>query len=439
MSGETGIGMKRASGPIFTVRNALLFLLVASVFVTTFYIRAAFSSELAYVNVMFYGILLILALRYRGSFNVVGILCWMGLVAIFLSVELLAGTGLRDMFKSFFLYCAPLLVCQMTFVADDESWLRMAETTIRLVNVFTMTVFLVLVIDLLTSSAVMRWLTSWLMMDMVSWVSPNPLHRHASIWGHYLITAGFYLVFYFLNIAHTKVTNSHLIDVRLLYVVATLGILSTGGKTALIIYLVSIVWLNVGEERGLRNAAALTLFLLGLYFLGAFDIVLGRFSADDLSSGRNDSVTAVLIAERPPLLGGYGETYMFHMSALVGFDTAAMFSEYSLLALSFKYGVSFVVLAVFLILRMPFASARRTGRWSLAFMAAMLVVYFSTFNGLVWVPDAYLVIAVFVLCVNLLSGCGDRIPPQKWNRFKPRGNTMASGYRCICAAPRGGR
>lgn len=387
--------------PIFTVRNLLLLVLVGSVVVFTFYVRMNISSELAYINVPFYFALVLLAFQFHGKAGVPNAVLWAVGACVLLLTEIFAGVGWKDILKFFFLYCVPLLACQLSFSRGDAK--GFARTIIRIFNAGVLLVFFILVLDLVSGSAVMGFLTSRFMSEMTSWVSSGLFERHASIWGHYLITAGFYIVFLFVNIAYAKVEGEYLIDVRLLYVVATLGVLSTGGKTALVIYLVSIVWINLTSRHGVRNAVIITAFLLVLYYLGAFDIVLERFGADDLSSGRNDSTRAMFSAEMPRLIGGYGERFSAHAASLIGADYASMFAEYSLLALCYKFGIVYVGLACVLLLWPSFSLARATDNWIIAFMGVMTLVYFSTFNGLITIPDTYLLLALFGICCNSLS------------------------------------
>ena len=140
--------------------------------------------------------------------------------------------------------------------------------------------------------------------------------------------------------------------------------------------------------------------------MGLFDIVLERFGADDLSSGRNDAVEAVFSVELPRLFWGYGEGFSSYMAANVTSYTVAIFSEYSFLSLAFKFGVAFVVLMVVLMLRAPVMAARATGKWSIALMGALLVLYFSTFNAFNGVPDSYLACSLFALVTSMLASCG---------------------------------
>lgn len=408
MSGYGQIKKTILNTPLFTVRNLLVLVLVGSVVAFTFYARTNISSELAYINLPFYLALIFLVFRFHGNVALPNAAVWVIAVSIFFLTEVSAGVGWRDILKFFFLYCAPLLACQIGFTRNSAKGL--ARTIIRIFNAGVLLVFFILVLDCLSGSAVMSFLTTRFMPDMVVWVSPDLLERHASIWGHYLITAGFYIMFLFVNVAYAKIEGDYLMDVRLLYVVATLGVLSTGGKTALVIYLVSVVWINVASKNGARNAVAVTFFLLALYFLGAFDIVLDRFGADDLSSGRNDSTQAMFAVEEPRLMGGYGETFMASASSLVGVDSAAMFSEYSLLALCYKFGIVYVILMCVLLLWPAFSTARATGKWIIAFMAVMILAYYSTFNGLIGVPDTYLAMVIFSLSLNSLKS--DKAGPR---------------------------
>lgn len=391
---------------VLTTKNTLLFLLVASVFLAAFYVRYALNSQLAYINVPFYTAVVLLLAKYRGRASFAGCFLWAILAVLFLLIEKSAGAGLSDTVKFFFLYCAPLLVCQIEFGSNAGERVGFARSIVRIVNISTLIVFAILVVDMLTNSAVMRFLTTHLLHEMSPWVPSGVFERHPSIWGHYLITAGFYLTFYYTNVAYAKMTGTWLIDVRLLYVVATVGILSTGGKTAFVIYLVSIIWLNLTDRHRLRNAVVLTAFLLVLNWMGLFDIVLERFGADDLSSGRNDAVEAVFSVELPRLFWGYGEGFSSYMAANVTSYTVAIFSEYSFLSLAFKFGVAFVVLMVVLMLRAPVMAARATGKWSIALMGALLVLYFSTFNAFNGVPDSYLACSLFALVTSMLASCG---------------------------------
>lgn len=388
--------------PFLTKDNVFLFFFVASVYAFTFYLRMNFGSEMAYIDVPYYLFLVLMLIGFRGRCSFGGIALCVVFGVVYVVIEVSVGTGYKDMLKSFFLYCAPLFACQLWFGRTRGERVRFARVIVRLVNFFTVVVFAILVVDCLTGSAVMRALTSAFMKGMVGWVPSSIMERHPSIWGHYLITAGFYMTFYFMNVAYFKVQGEWLIDVRLLYVIATIGVLSTGGKTAFVIYLASIIWLNVTGAHGTRNALALTVFLFALYWLGLFDVVLGRFDAEDLSSGRNVSAEALLRTEVPGLLGGYGESYYAYMSSRVGSYTVAIATEYSFLALSYKFGILFVAFMVVLMMRGPVVASLGTGKWSLALMCAMLVFYFSTFNAFYGIPESYLAVSLYVLVVNLL-------------------------------------
>lgn len=408
-----GVGRQKSNilnTPLFTVRNLLTLMLVGSVMLFTFYARMNVSSELAYINVPFYLALVLLMFRFHGKVCVPNAVIWAVAVSIYLITEISAGVGWRDIVKFFFLYCAPLLACQVSFGGAQAKWFL--RTIIRLMNACVLLVFTILLIDLCTGSAAMRAITSAFLPAMSEWIASGIFERHASIWGHYLSTAGFYLIFFFTNIAYAKIEGKYLLDVRLLYVIATLGILSTGGKSAAVVYLISIVWINLTAKNGIRNAVVLTVFLLALYFLGAFDIVLGRFEADDLSSGRNESTLMMFSHEMPGLFSGYGERFTSHASALIGSFNAAMFMEYSLLALSYKFGFVFTLIECALLLWPAFSLSRRTGYWIIAFMSLMALVYFATYNGLLVVPDIYLTMVLFGICLNLMNRHGYATNPQ---------------------------
>lgn len=388
---------------IFTVINFSAFLLVASVFAVTFYLRMGLSSEFAYINLLFYASLVLLVVKCGCRIDAGSMILWFLLLCIYLITERVSGSSFRDVVKFAFLYCLPLLVCQLRLGISQPERRVLARAIVRMSNAFVLLVFVVLVLDCFTGSAVMAAVSGAAMKEIQGWVSSELASRHASIWGHYLSTAGFYLVFYYTNMAYERITGERLIDARLLYVVATLGILSTGGKTAVVVFLASVIWLNATGESGARNAFLLSAFLAALYFVGAFDVVLERFEAADLSSGRNDSVALVFSYEVPRLFGGYGENYTAHFTSFIDRGTVSMFSEYSLLVLAFKFGLAFAVGAAFLILLPSVKASVATGKLSIALMGALILTYFSTFNGMANIPDVYHVMAIFCLVLNLLS------------------------------------
>ena len=397
MSNKKGILFVRLS-----IENVAIILLVCSLFIFTFYFRMNIKSTLAYINLLFYISIIVLAVRCRVSFNGFYTILWFACVLIFIITNYCAGVGPMDIVKLFFMSCAPLLFAQI------DSWksvdtAQAARILVRAVNCCVFVVFAVLVIDLVTGSAAMRVLTANFLPGMTDWVESGVFDRHASIWGHYLSTAGFYLFFLFSNVAYANFSGYYLLDVRLLYVVATIGILSTGGRTALVVYLVSVVWINMSGRHKLRNVIVLTAFLVVLYAVGAFDIVLGRFGESDLTSGRNDAVSLMFTMEKPGVFSTYGGTFGEHARALIGFSSAAGMMEYSLLALAYEYGILFVLLFCILVMRPFFSVAKSTGVWTIAFMGTMLLVYFATFNGLTAVPDICLLLCTYGLLVQWLG------------------------------------
>ena len=171
----------------------------------------------------------------------------------------------------------------------------------------------------------------------------------------------------------------------------------------MVVYLVSVAWINMSGRHKLRNAIVLTAFLVVLYAVGAFDIVLGRFGESDLTSGRNDAVSLMIAWEKPGIFSAYGATFGEHARALIGFSPAAGMMEYSLLALAYEYGILFVLLFCILVMRPFFSVAKSTGVWTIAFMGTMLLVYFATFNGLTAVPDICLLLCTYGLLVQWLG------------------------------------
>lgn len=393
--------------PFFTANNCLGVLLVFSIFLTTFYLRDDVSSTYAYLNIPFYILIALIAAHNGCRFDMPSVLMWCILTALFFVAEVRAGTSSVDIIQFFSLYCLPLLICSLEITADNQTRRHLAASCIRAVNVATLIIFCILLVDLVTGSAVMRLIADHFMPDVRPWVDSAIMSRHPSIWGHYLLTGGFYLAFYYLNVYYDKVFHSWLMDSRLVYVVASIGILSTGGKTVMVLYLVSVYWLTITGEHRIRNAALLMFFFLVLYLFGAFDVVFNRFNVADLSSGRNEAIQALFSVGPPHIFTGYGEAFIADMSMYVSPNTVSVASEYSFVALAYKYGIIFVLLMVAILLRRPFITSYKMHDWTLFFMVTVLVIYFTTFNAFAVNPDAYGLAVLLIFITMLCKGEGD--------------------------------
>lgn len=385
--------------PILTVQNINLLLLVASVFFFTNSVRRWISPALANFDAFFYLAVVVLVLCYRGKIRLTLVAFWSASVAVVIVTNLVAGVETRKISWALVTYCLPVLVSQLRF-SSKINFAQSTDVIIRCVNFFVCCVFVILLLDFATGSAVMKLITSSALTDLGDWIDTG---RRVSIWGHYLTTAVFYLAFYYLNVAYARTRGRYLMPAWLVYLITTVGILSTGGKTALVVFLISAVWINMVGRHRFRNAFAFTLLILALYFFGAFDVVLDRFGASDPSGGRYDSLVAMFSRDRPRLFSNFGERFTEYSTSQVGSFYGLVVMEYSPVGLAYKYGILFTIEEYVLLLAPVVSASRRSHNWIFLLGMVGLLVCMSSYNGLVYICDTFLLLAIYIFTVGMLA------------------------------------
>lgn len=389
------------NAPIFTVENIACVITVCSIYLITLPMRQNVSSIWAYCNFGFYLAVIMLVIKFKGVVGVGATIIWAVASGLLLGTNLRAGVGLVENVRAFSMYSLPLLVGHLNFKSSIDCR-HVVKMIVKTLNFIVLIVFLTLILDLLSNTAVTGFLYDHLM-PSISTLATTDLSRHASIWGHYLTTAGFYLVFFFMNIAYQKLEGECLLDARILYIVSAIGIAATAGKAALVIFLIAVVWVNITGAHKIRNCIGLTGLLLLLYYAGAFDYVLSRFDTADLSSGRDAAVQQMMQWETPGLFSSHGEAFTDYSTALIGESQGVVVMEYALLGLSYKYGYVFVALFCALVLWPFIEVAKSRSNWSIALMGVLTLAYFATYNGIIYISDTLLAIVLFAFEVRMLG------------------------------------
>ena len=389
------------NAPIFTAENIACIIAVCSVYVITLPMRENVSSIWAYCNFGFYLALIMLIIKFKGRVGIGATIFWAVASGLLVGTNLLVGVGLVENVRAFIMYSLPLLVGHLTFKSSIDRR-HVVRTIVKTLNFVVLVVFITLGLDLISNTAVTGFLYNHLM-PSISSLATTDLSRHASIWGHYLTTAGFYLIFFFMNIAYQKLEGEYLLDARILYIVSAIGIAATAGKAALVIFLIAVIWVNITGAHKIRNCIGLTGLLLLLYYAGAFDYVLSRFDTTDLSSGRDTAVQQMMQWETPGLFSSHGEAFTDYSTSLIGESRGIIVMEYALLGLSYKYGYVFVALFCALVLWPFIEVAKSKSNWSIALMGVLTLVYFTTYNGIIYVSDTLLAIVLFAFEVRMLG------------------------------------
>ncbi len=175
--------------------------------------------------------------------------------------------------------------------------------------------------------------------DFMNFAYPEYLdqNRFYSLWGHPVLNATIFNMFYVLNIAYIQDGNKGIFPGWLICLISLAGVGCCGSKTGIVVA-IAITLLAFYRDKRLLIVAGLALALVFISGLGKNIIV--RFLTQPLTTGRAGALRALLADKsfRFSLFHGYGDT-----GAAVERGYNAAF-EFPLIKFSFNYGIIFAII-----------------------------------------------------------------------------------------------
>lgn len=379
-------------------------LMILSVFVFGYTIRVSTIPTLQYVSVLFLLGMCILLKKYFRNIDVKKMFLWMSfLIATFLS-DMINNVSMHQWGMYFFMNTMSLLVLMV-----DNNALSLEKNEIKKLiqtyNKFVYLIFIIYLVDLLTGSLIMRTLADNWLTCIANWVPRGKslfTSRYASYLGHYLFTDVIYVGYYILNAFYKHSFFDETETPIIMHIVAVIGVISTGSKTGLLILSVLLIVFNIKK---IKYMIALIAGAFALYFAGFFNILLGRLSTEEFSTGRFGAWQTLFDMKvlKFNLFYGIGDGFFEYIHRFVDFGTAGIATEFPILCLLFKVGVIGFIAYIALMLLIPcYELLKRKNLYGAACIGAYFFLI-ATYNGLTAYPDTQIVYIIVVLLIELIN------------------------------------
>lgn len=379
-------------------------LMILSVFVFGYTIRVSTVPTFQYISALFLlGMCILLKKHYR-NISIKKTFLWIVFLASTVLSDVINNVSLHQWELYFFMNTVSLLA----FIVDNNSLsLEKSEIKklIRIYNKFVYLIFIIYLVDLLTGSLIMRTLADNWLTCIANWVPRGKslfTSRYASYLGHYLFTDVIYVGYYILNAFYKHSFFDETEKPIIMHIVAVIGVISTGSKTGLLILSVLLIVFNIKK---IKYMIALIAGAFALYFAGFFNILLGRLSTEEFSTGRFGAWQTLFNMKvlKVNLFYGIGDGFFEYIHRFVDFGTAGIATEFPILCLLFKVGVIGFIAYIALMLLIPgYELLKRKNLYGAACIGAYFFLI-ATYNGLTAYPDTQIVYIIVVIMIELIS------------------------------------
>lgn len=379
-------------------------LMILSVFVFGYTIRVSTVPTFQYISALFLLGMCILLKKHCRNISIKKTFLWIVFLASTVLSDVINNVSLHQWELYFFMNTVSLLA----FIVDNNSLsLEKSEIKklIRIYNKFVYLIFIIYLVDLLTGSLIMRTLADNWLTCIANWVPRGKslfTSRYASYLGHYLFTDVIYVGYYILNAFYKHSFFDETEKPIIMHIVAVIGVISTGSKTGLLILSVLLIVFNIKK---IKYMIALIAGAFALYFAGFFNILLGRLSTEEFSTGRFGAWQTLFNMKvlKVNLFYGIGDGFFEYIHRFVDFGTAGIATEFPILCLLFKVGVIGFIAYIALMLLIPgYELLKRKNLYGATCIGAYFFLI-ATYNGLTAYPDTQIVYIIVVIMIELIS------------------------------------
>lgn len=374
-----------------------------SVFLFGYTVRVSTIPALQYISVLFFCGLFLLLRNYYCYINKN-----MVVFIVYLCITIISDIINRVDFKQWFLYflmnTMPLIVLTI-----DKSQIKLNQFQIRklikIYNFFIYIIFSIYIIDILSGSLIMQFLSENWLTCISSWVPKGESlfkSRYASYLGHYLYTDIIYLGFYILNVNYKRTFKDCVNSPIAFNVISVIGVISTGSKTGLFVLTIMLICFNIKK---IKNIVVLIVGMVLLYYADFFNILFNRLSTEDFSTGRISGWKMLIEMDvlKTHLFYGIGDNFFEYINKYVDFGTAGVITEFPIICIFFKVGVIGFVAFIWIMLLDILVYLIKNKKWDGALCVFVFFFAISTYNGLLVYPDTQIVYSIVIMLVMLMN------------------------------------
>lgn len=379
------------------------YIMLISIFSMGYITRSSIlPGAIGYVNIIFYICMSIILMRWIRCINrniiVVSII-----FGIVLCIDLSTTLDIYKSITSLLGFVLPLLLFCIDYkkiIMDKE---KFVVKCIKIINFFAIIVFVYMIVDLFSSSALTKSLSTFFfkLESIIPKRTGFLQFRAGSYLGHALYTKHFILMFYILNMIYYIITSKYLMNIIVVHIISMVGIALTGSKLGIMAILFLILYYNSKNKNRIINFAIIFLGLLILGYLGVFDIVINRFMTTTFTTNR--VAAGELVSSALPgikLVGGFGVNLSDYLLKRFNSSEVTAAMEYPFKIWVYRYGLiatALILYEIYISTLYRFVKSR-----NVIFIISFLIIIAETsaFNQLVYNPDLFILIILWNIILN---------------------------------------
>ena len=383
----------------------IIILFFLGVFIIPIHLRGPFFSQyihsLSYINFLFVlaVILSFLKIRRWGKVEIILYSAWV-LSFIPMGYSNLVINEWRRI-TAVFQNLVPLIIVFYRMGEDGK------EKSIRLLlilfDAFTVLLLILCIEEKITGKYPFQMLINW-MEEAGYYTREYVLYYHdprsGYIWGHPLTNALIFNTFFVVNAAYIRVYRKKNLT-PVVFLITLGGVLLASSKTGIVVCFLLLI---ISFWKYKKWLLALIPVLVIMYFLGAFDGIIRRFTTSTLTTGRLEGLTGYIQAQENPmhLLFGHGSNDIL-LETNMSYRYRAGF-EFPLLMFAFDYGYLFSALSMIGVYAYSSWRLLRRKNWFIWLGYSLLFAEINTYNGYALRNQDVFVFACFMTMILLNLG-----------------------------------
>jgi hypothetical protein len=315
-------------------------------------------------------------------------------------------TALVAMFHTF------LPVFVVLYKMDQHSRRKTLGLFLILFDIFILLLLIIGVEEYLSGKYLLRAIRDWMAglgLDTAEYNLFVDDHRFGFIWGHPLSNALFFNSFFVLNVVYLR-SAGRKCPAPLFFAVALAGVLLSSSKTGITVCFLLLIVTNWKYKKWFLLIIPV---LAVLYFLGAFNGIITRFTSTDLTTGRLEALEGYFSTGVSPfrLLSGYSSNMVFRAAEPAHPYRYAF--EFPFLMFAFDYGILYSLVWVgglYLYAAIRFLRKKKV----FAFLCfTLLFAQTNTYNGLALRNQDFCLYCCFITMMLINMAEMDPKPPEQ--------------------------
>lgn len=363
------------------------------------------------INVLFafFGILTIGILLLKECIDLRVILITLAFAGVVLISVVAAGKSFSQLLKVTVSMLLPFLITGFRLTRPVfESFFK---KFMKALNVVCIILFIIGIFDYLSGAVIQTYcaqhnvydieFTNLILMERLYGV-----YRYYSFLGFPLTTAWYFLIFYALNIMYNRYFGK-MLNEYLVILITLVGLVLCGSRTALVIGLFLLIFLNNRKHKSsfflLLSTLSAGLALTPLFQNNLMKRFMIGMDSGDFSGGRNEAFLRVVngYVNQPPIFNGGGISYSRQIT--LGMGGLINSFEYPLLMFAYDWGIMGTILIYTLILIIPGLICIKNKSYFLLMLFGVIFLYMNGHNDIANYTDYLGQLCFFAMIIVNMS------------------------------------